>query len=263
MDEPQAAVGIGAAERLVRSPMLVARARWRWQPDEVPGAIADSRTSVAASAGSVYVVLRGGRVVAQTRHHWHTLTTSTRLAGGTGFVADSIVWHGRNGIVTGHGRAGSAMAYRTTDGGQRWSAVAGTSGRAVAALAPCGGPTGWSVPVVDDSGTLRMVDRRGRASASVHVGDGSVTLGCSGRTALVVDAGGHLSASTDGGRHWSVRGAAPADLTALAPVGGGSGFATSGGEHPRLWRFTGQGQHFTAVALPPWVAQLGSQGTGD
>jgi hypothetical protein len=239
LGRPTAAVGVGAVERLVRSPMLIERSNWRWRPDEVPGAIADSRASVAADGGSIYVVLRTGRVVTQTAHHWRTLITSARLSGDAGFMADSIAWDGEDGIVTGHGVAGPAMAYRTADDGRQWSAVAGTSSGAVAALPPCGTIAAPLVPVVKGSGELRVVDPRGRPGAPVEVGEGFVTLGCAGGTILVVDSTGHVVVSTDGGRRWSSGRPAPADLTALVPVGAGVGFATSGGDHPRLWRFTG------------------------
>jgi hypothetical protein len=155
------------------------------------------------------------------------------------------------------------MAYRSTDGGRRWSAVAGTAGTSVAALAPCATSTGPAVPVLSGSAQLRILAPVGAApGAAVHVGSGAIALGCAGATVLVADAGGQIAASTDGGRQWSARGRAPADLTDLVPTGGGAGFAVSGGARPQLWRFTGNGARFVPVPLPAWVARLGTGSSG-
>ena len=64
VDGARVAAAIGAVERLVRSPLVTANRSWRWQPGEIPGAVAAARHSVALGATTTYVVLRDGRVTA-------------------------------------------------------------------------------------------------------------------------------------------------------------------------------------------------------
>lgn len=262
-DGTRTSVAIGPVERLLRSPLLVADRAWRWQPDQTPGALADARRSTAAADGATYVVLRDGRVAELAHGRWTTLTSAARLVRGGGFEPDTVSAIGSHElVVTGHGSAGTATAYRSTDAGRSWSAVPGTAGAAVAALAPCVTSSGPAVPVLDASGRLRLV-RSGTAGAPVQVGRETVALGCSGATVLTVDSAGKVETSTDDGRHWGTSGEAPAGLTDLEPTGGGAGFAVSGGAHPQLWRFTGNGTRFVPVPLPAWVAQLGGAGGGN
>ncbi len=268
-DGARLAAAIGPVERLVRSPLVTATSRpagWRWQPDELPGAVAADRGAVALAGGAIDVVLRDGRVVGSVHGRWTTLTSAARLARRGGFDPDAVTADGpRDVVVTGHGGAGRPMAYRSTDGGRTWTALggtAGTGGTVVAALAPCVTPAGPAVPVVDGTG-LRIVAPGGTAGAAVQVGAGPVALGCSGADVLVVDARGRVESSSDAGRHWSTGGAAPSGVTDLVVTGGGMGFAVSGGQQPQLWRVTGDGAHFVPVPLPAWVARLGAGSGGD
>jgi hypothetical protein len=261
-DDDEQLVAIAAHERLLRSPILSAHAGWRWQPQELPGAVSPARGSVAVSPGSAVAVLagNGGTVVTRAGSSWRTLTTGTALAGrGADYEADAIAWQGRSGVVTGHGSGGAAMAYRTSDGGTQWTPVPGTAGGAVTALRACLGAGRFTVPVVDGSGSLRIVAAPGRPGAPIDVGTGAIALGCAGSDYFVIDRAGHLQVSADGGTTWRDQGAAPPGVTALAPTGGGDGFAVSGGSRPSVWRIDRDGARFTRIPLPGWVATLGGQ----
>ncbi len=261
VDGGSAVVAVGATDRLLRSPVLIARSHLRWQPSEPPGAITTSTGSVAVTATTAYAVLsgHGGTLVRrESAADWTTVTDGVRLS--HDLTLDSVAWSGADGIVAGHGAAGAAMAYRTGDNGSSWQPVPGTAGHSVRALSPCGDAAHWEVPVVDAAGTLRVVPAEGVAGDPVSVGTGAVAFGCSGADMLVLDDHGVVQVSHDAGQHWHAGGTAPAALTSLAPTGSGSGFATSGGDKPTLWRLSSGDTRFTRVPLPPWVAQLGGQG---
>ena len=260
------AAAIGPVERLVRSPLVTANTdtdAWRWQPAELPGAVAADRGAVALAGGAVDVVLRDGRVVGLAHGRSTTLTSAARLARGDGFHPDAVTADGSGGVlVTGHGGAGRPTAYRSTDAGRTWSALPGTGGTTVAALAPCATPAGPAVPVVDGTG-LRIVAPGGAAGATVEVGAGAVALGCSGASVLVVDARGRVEASADAGRHWSTRGAAPhgrhrsrGDRWRCRVRGVRWAAAAAVARHRRRRRFV-------RVPLPGWVARLGAGSGGD
>ena len=77
---------------------------------------------------------------------------------------------------------------------------------------------------------------------------------------LRTSGGPHLMRSTDGGHTWNDRGAAPDGVSALAPTGGGQGFAAGlVGSRAVLWRVDAATGQFTEVALPAWVARAGGQ----
>lgn len=254
-------VAIGPTDRLARSPVLIAHSGAQWQPTEPPGAITPAVGSVVVAGGAEYAVLTGhdGTLVrygADSR--WTAVTDGARLARDAAVTLDTAVWSGTDGIVTGHGSGGAALAYRTTDDGANWVAVPGTSG--VAALRPCGAAPTWSVPVIDAGGELRMISGDGRSGDPVKVGSGAVAFGCQEADVFVVDEHGTLEVSSDSGRHWQARAGVPPAVTSLAPIAGGGGYATSAGSTPTLWRVSADDLHFTRVPLPAWVAQLGGQG---
>ena len=143
----RAAVAIGTTERLLTSPVLTSTAATtRWQPSQLPGAVADDRAAVSLSAGRLVVVTRGlhGTVLAEDPDGWHRLTDGLSLTGGAFWSVDTVTWATRTtGWLTGHGQAGVPMAFGTEDGGRTWAAVGGTSGSFVAALAPCRSGQGW------------------------------------------------------------------------------------------------------------------------
>ncbi len=256
-------VGIGPTDRLVRSPVLIARAGGQWQSTEPPGAIGPTIGSVGVTSDAEYAVLtaHNGTVMrygADAR--WTTITDGARLASNAEVTLDAVAWSGTDGIVTGHGSGRPALAYRTNDDGAKWAAVPGTSG--VTALPPCGAAPNWSVPVIDSAGMLRMISGDGRSGDAISVGSGAVAFGCQDNDVFVVDDHGTLQVSRDSGQHWHAGARVPAALTSLAPIAGGGGYAASAGSTPTLWRVSADDLHFTRVALPGWVAQLGGQGDG-
>ena len=125
VDGARVAAGIGAIERLVRSPLVTADRSWRWQPGEIPGAMAAARHSLAlGGATTTYVVLHDGRVTALEHGHWTTLTSAAQL--GRGFRPDTVSAQGPHDlVVTGHGEVGRPAGYRSTDDGRHWHGRAG------------------------------------------------------------------------------------------------------------------------------------------
>jgi hypothetical protein len=258
------AVAVGAHDRLVRSPLLSSAADWRWTTDELPDAVSGSRGAVAVDSGAVTAVVaaNGGTLERRTAQGWSSVTSASALPGGDGVTLDSITWAGRTGWLTGHGSTHGANAFTTVDGGAHWSPVPGTSGRTVAALAPCGAGTDWMLPVVDGDDTMRVLrstdsGARWTAGATVHTASVGPAYGCTGNDVWVAGAGNRLLVSADGGVRWVDRAAAPAALTDLAPTGDGNGFATSGGTTPVLWRVSDEGARFSRIELPAWVDALG------
>ncbi len=256
-------VGVGAVDRLVRSPVLIAPAGGQWQPTEPPGAIMPTIGSVAVTGDAGYAVLAGhnGTLVrygADAR--WTTVTDGARLASNAKVTLDTVAWSGTNGIVTGHGSGGASLAFRTNDNGTNWTAVPGTTG--VGALQPCGAAPNWSVPVIAASGALRMISGDGSSGDPISAGSGAVAFGCQDSNVFVVDDHGTLQVSRDLGQHWQAGARVPPAVTSLAPIAGGGGYAASAGSTPTLWRVSADDLHFTRVPLPGWVAQLGGQGGG-
>jgi hypothetical protein len=260
-----AIVAVGAHERLLRSPVLTADPAWHWSAGELPGAIADSRAAVSSTPTTAVIDARGGTQERRDNTDWTRVTDAGALAPGT--TLDAITWaSARVGWLTGYGH-GRAAAFGTTDAGATWTPVPQATGSITAALAPCGSGSSWLMPVIRSGTTilvLRTADDGARwtPGAAVAVADAGPVVGCAGET-LWLDSrsAGHdrILASSDGGASWTDRGAAPDRLTDLTPTAGGAGFATSGGEHPQLWRVTGDGAQFSPVTLPGWVASLGKQ----
>lgn len=259
------AVAVGAHDRLVRSPLLTAGAEdWRWSPDELPGAVSGARGALAYSAVGLTAVLSAAPVtlVRNAENRWPGLVTPAQPAGGR---LDSVTWSGRLGWLTGHGPAGSAMAYRTTDSGAHWAPIDATRHGIIAALAPCAGTHSWLLPVVAADNTeriLRTTDggQHWQAGAAQPAPEGSAVWGCSGDEVWLAARGpdgDRIVTSNDEGEHWSDRGQAPRGLSDLTPTGGGVGYAASDDGSPQLWRVTGEGAQLTRIPLPPWVATLG------
>jgi hypothetical protein len=261
----QYAVAVGAHDRLVRSPLLSAGADWRWSPDELPGAVSGARGAVAYSAAGLTAVLSASpaTLVHNAGDHWPALATPAQAAGGH---LDSVTWSGRLGWLTGHGPAGTTMAYRTTDSGAHWAPIDATRQGIVAALAPCQGTRSWLMPVIAADGTeriLRTADagQHWQAGAAEPTPSGAPAWGCLGEQVWLAAGGSdgdRIVTSNDEGGHWNDRGQAPPGLSDLTPTGAGVGYAASDDGGPQLWRVTGAGSRFTRIPLPPWVANLGS-----
>lgn len=265
------AVAIGAYDRLIRSPLLTrAREARSWDPAQLPGAVADSRGAVSIVTGRPTVVLTdgGGTVVAATKDGWERVTDATALAPGGGLRLDGVTWASRTvGWVTGHGQAGTPMAFQTGDAGHTWRSVPTAAGATVTALAPCGAGGSWVLPVVADGAvTMSRTSNLGRTwitGASLPLPSGSLAWGCRGDEVWMAGSAGHADhvfASNDGGASWRNAGPTPDGLTDLAPTANGSGFAAStSSKGPTLWSVTDNGARFTPRALPGWVASLGAQ----
>lgn len=266
----RSAVAVLAHERLLRSPVLTAVAHQQWRPSELPGAVADSRAAVSTAPGhtSAITTASGGTLLEQVGSGWQVLARGDRLARNRALALDSVTWASSQiGWLTGHGRAGTPMAFRTSDGGRSWSPIAATAGRTVATLSPCGSRSAWLMPAISDNTltVLRTTDEGAHwsAGAAVPLAAGEPAWGCHRAVTWVVSGTDRILSSADGGRHWTGRGRAPADLTDLTPTGGGTGFAASSGKTPVLWRVSGDGAAFTRISLPGWVATIGAQTSAD
>jgi hypothetical protein len=268
------AVAIGAYKRLTQSPALTGDgAAANWVTAELPGAVANSRNAVALSGEDTTAVLatkQGGTVVrANASGAWTTVTDASQLSATGALRLDAVTWSDdTHGWLTGHGREGTTVAFRTADGGHTWQQVVVASGSALAALAPCGTGQAWLLPVVTADGNVRLARTTdGGATwttgAALALPSASPIWGCRGDDVWFEAQAGHATqvfSSSDGGATWNDLGAAPSGLTDLSPVGGGDGFAASRtSKGPQLWSVTGDGAHFTAVTLPGWVATLGAQ----
>jgi hypothetical protein len=263
---------VGAYERLVRSPILTRDdAATQWQTGELPGAVIDDRNAVSLVAGHASAVLApsGGTVVIASRGRWSTLTTAAALVPDGSLHLDTVTWADAHlGWLTGHGPAGTPVVFQTTDAGRSWTSVPVPSS-AVAALAPCGAGRHWLFPVIGGGGITvhRTMDggRHWYAGASLSSAAGIPAWGCKDNHVWMAGKSGsadHVFSSDDGGQSWADRGLAPVGLSALAPEGGGSGFAASHTEKSdTLWAVTQDGGRFTVRPLPAWLATLGAQQT--
>ncbi|MDT5013543.1 MAG: Photosynthesis system assembly factor [Mycobacterium sp.] len=272
-----AAVAVGAHDRLVRSPVLIASSASAgasaWTPAEMPDAVVDARAAVSLASGTLTAVTTGGDVIARTATGWATLTGVAKLAPQARLRLDGVTWAGATtGWVTGHGPAGPAMAYRTMDAGRTWAAVPASAGRAVAALAPCGAGKSWLLPVIDGAGTISVLRTSdggltwARGSA-LQIPDGVPAWACAGPHVWMAgraSGADRVFASNDSGQSWVDRGAPPPGLTSLAMTSTGVGFAASSGWHPAsLWAVSGDGAHFAPIVLPDWVPTVGAESGGD
>lgn len=245
-----------------------------WAPDDTPGALAAGRQSVAFGPRGLTAVLRagGGTVVEKGKAGgWTVLTDASRLAPGGHLRLDGLSWgaDGR-GWVTGHGPAGSPVAFTTSDFGATWAAVAGLAPDAEAALTPCGGDKGWTMPVVRERGTISLAaSEDGGATwstgAPLMLPQGLPAWGCHGKEVWLLGGaadGDHVYASMDAGLTWRKQAPAPDGLTDLAPTGGHEGFATSAtAKGVLLWSVRRDGGSFSPMVLPGWVATVGNQMT--
>jgi hypothetical protein len=266
------AVAVGAHDRLVRSPVLMASAAGAWLPAEMPGAVVDARDAVAWASGTLTAVTTGGAVIARTATGWATLTGVAKLAPDARLRLDGVTWaDATTGWITGQGPAGPAMAYRTTDAGRTWAGVPASAGTAVAALAPCGAGKSWLLPVIDTAGTVSVLRTSDRGvtwtrGSALPIPSGEPEWACAGpRVWMAGRASGadRVFASADGGQSWVDRGAPPPGLTSLAMTGTGVGFAASAGSPASLWAVSGDGAHFAPIVLPDWVATIGAESGGD
>jgi hypothetical protein len=266
-------VAVEPVERLVRSPVLASAGTPAWAPAELPAGVAGSRAAVAFRGTELTVLARGagGRLLARAGDGWRTVVAASQLPGGSDLVLDGVTWEdGARGWLTGHGRAGSTVAFRTADGGATWTPVDPRTPGAVAALAPCGSGTSWSLPVLEATGLVVLRTDDGgaswRAGQRLRRAAGEPAWGCAGPEVWMVagsSSGDVVVASGDGGLTWTTRGPAPAGLTDLSPTGGGTGYAASAGSHPRLWSVGADGRRFTPIPLPGWTATLGAASGGD
>jgi hypothetical protein len=267
----EVAAAVGAYERLVSSPVLTKKsATMQWRPAELPGAVVDDRNAISLRAGraAAIVTQSGGTVVMDEDGSWVTMATAAGLVPKGTLRLDTVTWAGSAvGWLTGHGPAGTTVAFQTTDGGRSWSSVPGTAPSTVAALAPCGQGRNWLLPVIGGGEiTLRRTRDDGRSwhtGTAIPLASGAPAWGCQGSHVWVVGRSGsadHIFASDDGGQTWVDRGSAPQGLCALSPDSRDSGFAVSRtGTTTTLWAVTSDGAHFSARSLPGWVATLGGQ----
>ena len=267
------AVAVGPVERLLTSPLLTGAGSGTWTPFQLPGGVVGSRTAVAVEGGSVTALTSGsgGTLVRWTAGGWQRVATAASLPGADGLSLDGVAWaDGSLGWLTGRGAAGSAVAFRTGDGGRTWTAVPGGDD-AVAAWAPCGQGAVWSLPEVDGAGHVRVL-RTTDGGATWTPGEelprpaGEPAWGCAGNELWLAGGSAHgdeVYASSDGGRTWTASSAAPRGLTDLTPTGGGQGYAASRGDAAVLWRVSGDGATFTRIGLPAWVAALGARSGED
>ena len=271
-------------DQLVFSPLLLrSLSASSWSPDTTPGALAPGRHSVSISPRSVTAVLRarGGTVVEKGKQGWRVLTDAARLAPGRHLQLDGVGWgtDGR-GWLTGHGPAGSPVAFTTGDFGATWAAVGGLGSDDVAALTPCGGEQQWTMPVIRAHGTVALAATTDGGvtwvtGASLTLPAGVPAWGCHGREVWMLggaadsndpadrQAGGDsVYSSLDAGTTWTKQGPAPAGVSDLVPTGDHGGFATSAtSKGPVLWAVRRDGASFTPIALPSWVATVGQQST--
>jgi len=263
------AVVVGPVERLVRSPLLTRAGTGPWAPGQLPGRVVDSSTAVALrpTGTSVLTTDHGGMLLTSTDAGWRSLVDVPALPGGSGLTLDGVTWAGDAlGWVTGHRATGGAVAFQTGDAGRTWTAVPTTGASAVAALAPCGRASTWSLPELDSSGrleVLRTTDAGGTWAAGdpLPASSGRPVVGCSGAEIWATGGSGtraRIYASSDAGATWAARGPVPAGLTALTPTGPADGYAAGTGRSPTLWRVTGSGRTFTPIALPRWLATVGA-----
>jgi hypothetical protein len=267
------AVAVGPTGGLYRSPVLIARAARPWTPAELPAAINNTRGSVAfrPGSGAQLSALTGaasGTVLLQRANRWDVLTTGRRLDPHGRLTLDSVTWLGpRTVIVTGHGGRGAPIAAQSSDSGRSWRRLPGLPAASVAALPPCGSARDWTLPVVtasDAQVVLRTSDAGGhwRAGHPIRAAAGEPAEGCAGSRVWAVgqvNTSRRLLVSTDAGGTWRATGTPPPDLTSLAPAAGGTGYATSSGSAPKLWRVLDDGRRFVRIRLPGWVASLGAQ----
>lgn len=267
------AVAVEPYDRLLSSPVLTRTGAAPWAPGQLPGAVAAARSAVALRSGTTTAVLRTSRgtVVAKDAGAWTTVTMAARLTRGRGLWLDAVTWaDSRLGWLTGHGTGLAPVAFQTMDGGHTWTPVPLTGRGALAALAPCRtGPT-WVLPVIGAGGRVvfhRTADGGGSwaAGGSLPVATGLPAWGCAADrvwSAGGSDTGDRVFSSADGGSRWADRGPAPRGLADLAPVGGGTGYATSvDGDAAVLWAVTADGARFRQRALPGWVDTLGGAGS--
>lgn len=272
----QLAAGIGPHDQLITSPILTtSNPSHGWSPVELPAGLADSRHAVALDSGVLSAVLtgHGGSVVRRSGQGWATLTTGVTLDGTGRLSLDSISWGaGGLGWLTGHDRAGAAVAFATRDNGRSWTPVPGLGSTAVAALAPCGSGRSWHLPVLAADGSVRVLDSSD-AGVSWHAGaavqtnsGGEPVWGCRGANVWLVGSSGHqnrLFVSADSGSSWRDAGATPTGVTDLAVTDAGTGFAVGrGSAGALLWSVSTDGSvAFHRLALPDWISTIG--GTDD
>jgi hypothetical protein len=277
-------------ERLTQSPLLTrslaaaSSTAALWQPQELPGAVVDDRHAVAvsgaltvailtASGGTVVTGGTGGTAVTAGAAGWTTVTTATALDPAGHLHLDTVTMADDNrGWLTGHGPAGTPLAFATTDAGHSWTPLAATGTSAVAVLAPCGAGNDWLLPAIGTGGDItveRTTDGGGTwtSGTPLTLPAGPPVWGCSGDEVwifAVTAKADHVFASADGGQTWADRGTAPKNLTELAPGSAGSGFAVSrSGDDATLWSVGGGGTRFTPVPLPSWISTLGSKDSDD
>jgi hypothetical protein len=265
-------VGALPFDQLVVSPLLRSpNSGTTWSPDQLPGALTLGRQSVALGPRGVTAVLRaaGGTVVEKGEHGWSVLTDASRLVPGGHLHLDGLRWGaGGRGWLTGHGPAGSPVAFTTSDFGRTWAAVAGLAPDAVTALTPCGRDQGWTMPIVRARGTISLAASvNGGATwttgAPLMVPTGAPVWGCHGQEVWMLGGstgGDHVYSSINAGLTWTKQGVAPAGLTDLAPTGGHEGFASSATtKGALLWAVRRDGASFSPMPLPGWVATVGNQ----
>jgi len=259
-------------DQMVVSPLLRSTSSGKsWSPGQLPGGLTLARESVSLGPRGVTAVLSegGGTVVAEGQTGWGVLTGASRLVPGGQLRLDAITWSaGGRGWLTGHGPAGTTVAFTTTDSGLTWAAMVGLGSDAVAALTPCGADRTWTLPVVHAGGTMSIaasVDGGATWStgAPLTVPVGPPAWGCHGQEVWMLGgaAGGdNMYSSVNAGRTWTDQGVAPAGVTDLVPTGSHAGFAaTVTADGAILWAVHGDGASFSQVALPGWVATIGNR----
>jgi hypothetical protein len=267
----QIAAAVGPYQQLTESPVLSRDVNAAdWEPQQLPGAVVDDRHALAfrASELTATVAAADGTVVAQENGQWMTLVTGQQLAA-RGLHLDTITWASAStGWITGHGTAGTPLAFTTRDSGAHWSVTPVTGSTATAALAPCGAGQQWMLPVIGNGQVTvwRTADQGGdwHAGASLLQPSGPLAWGCAGSEVWIAarDSQGQdrVFSSSDAGQSWTGRGPSPAGLTSLAPGPGGHGYATShSGPTNTLWSVDGDGARFDPRAIPDWVAAIAGQ----
>jgi hypothetical protein len=266
LDSAELVAGIEPYDRLTSSPLLTsADAGHHWSPVELPAGLVNSRGAVGLAGATVtaVTVTDGGTLVRRVRSGWSTITSARRLRPGSALNLDSITWANANvGWLTGHGPAGTDLAFTTSDGGRSWSPIAELGHSALAVLAPCGSGKSWEMPVANADQSVRVartVDggRSWTVGPPLRIDKGSPPWGCHGVEIWMLGEHAHLEVSSDAGASWADEGAAPNEISDLAPTSEGEGYATAmRASGAALYAVSSSGARFTQIELPSWVAQL-------
>ena len=275
-DADHVAVGVLPHELLTYSPVLGSvTAGKAWTPTQLSAALLGSSSSVARSEHATWAVLAGGELVTEPdgSRQWQQVTTPVMLDATGHFTVTGVAFpDGATGFVTGSGPAGRPVLFQSTDLGRSWHAASvSLDGEGTAtSLAPCRVGTTWVAPVFS-GGRLRVFtasDAHGPWTAGSPLPMSSlpaVACGPDRVWAAVPEAGGDsdvLFVQAPGGP-WTDQGTLPSRVASLAVASADQGFAATAEADAVLSVTLGHGPLTAWLALPNWVASLGSGSTGD